>query len=200
MKIGIMGGTFNPIHYGHLFLAENAYEQVQLDHILFMPSNHPPHKKDVQIMSSNDRVTMVKLAIEDNPHFLLSELEVHREGMTYTVDTLTEMTREQAEDEFYFIVGADSLINMPKWKNPLEVFKLCTIIAANREAMNRERLELQVEYLKKEYGARIILIDIPTIDISSRHIRERIQYGQSIRYYVPEKVAEYIKKQGLFLA
>lgn len=199
MKIGIMGGTFNPIHYGHLFLAENAFEQVQLDHVLFMPSNHPPHKKDMQIMSSIDRVTMVRLAIEDNPHFLLSELEVHREGMTYTVDTLTEMTREQAKDEFYFIVGADSLMNMPKWRNPLGVFQLCTIVAANREAMNRDRLEEQMEYLKKEYGARIKLIDIPTIDISSRHIRERIQNGQSIRYYVPDKVAEYIKEQRLFL-
>src|SRR5690606_12925515 len=104
-KIGIMGGTFNPIHYGHLFLAENAYEQMGLDQILFMPSNNPPHKKVKDIVSNEHRKIMVHIAIKDNPHFTLSTIELEREGTTYTADTLAILTREQPDTEFYFLVG-----------------------------------------------------------------------------------------------
>lgn len=199
-KIGIMGGTFNPIHFGHLFLAENAYEQIGLDQILFMPSKNPPHKVKLETVSDQQRTDMIGLAIQDNPHFSISTMELEREGMTYTADTLTILEKEKQDSHYYFIVGADSLFMMQNWYQPQTLFKLCTIVAASRDNVVKEQLEKQSEYLKQQFKANILLLDMPTIQISSANIRERVAQGKSVRYYLPEKVLEYIRDNKLYIA
>lgn len=199
-KVGIMGGTFNPIHFGHLFLAENAYEQVGLDEILFMPTKNPPHKQKTDIISDEHRINMVSLAIEDNSHFSLSTIELEREGTTYTADTLAQLKHENPDNDYYFIVGADSFFDMPEWKTPKTIFDLSTILVAGRDHVKVEKLEKQLEYFKSNYNARIVILDMPTIQFSSVKIRERILYNKSIRYYVPDKVTTYIRDNHLYIA
>lgn len=197
-KIGIMGGTFNPIHYGHLFLAENAYEQIGFDKVLFMPSKNPPHKAKPEEVTEQQRVEMVSIAIADNPHFELSTLELHREGLTYTADTLTLMKQKNPEDEYYFIIGADSLFMMQDWKDPQTIFNLCTVVVAGRDNVEAEKMMEQSQYLKRIYNANILMIHMPTIQIASAVIRERIAENKSIRYYVPDNVMEYIHRSNLY--
>ncbi len=198
-KIGIMGGTFNPIHFGHLFLAENAYEQIGLDQILFMPSKNPPHKAKPSQVTDEQRVEMISLAIKDNPHFELSSFELERNGYTYTADTLTLLKQENPEMEYYFIVGADSLFMMPQWYQPQTIFDLCTVVAAGRDHVEPKKLQQQAEYLKRQYKARVLLLDMPTIQIASEEIRKRRKEQRSVRYYLPEAVIEYINKNRLYL-
>ncbi len=198
-KVGIMGGTFNPIHYGHLFLAENAAEQIGLDKILFMPSKNPPHKKKPEDVTEQQRVDMITLAIKDNPHFELSTMELEREGMTYTADTLTLLSMQQTDTKFYFIVGADSLFMMQTWRNPQVIFDHCIVVAASRDFANKEELNNQTKFLVDNYGAKILLIDMPTIQIASAVIRERISFKKTVRYYVPDAVNEYIINKRLYI-
>ncbi len=198
-KIGIMGGTFNPIHFGHLFLAENAFEQIGLDQILFMPSKNPPHKEKPYQVTELQRVEMVSLAIADNPHFALSTFELERNGYTYTADTLTLLKEENPDVEYYFIVGADSLFMMQQWYHPQTVFSLCTVVAAGRNNVEPKMLKQQAEYLRQQYQASIVLLDMPTIQIASEEIRKRIRKQRSIRYYLPDEVIEYINHNKLYL-
>jgi nicotinate-nucleotide adenylyltransferase len=198
-KIGIMGGTFNPIHYGHLFLAENAYEQIGFDKVLFMPSKNPPHKAKPDEVTEQQRVEMVELAIADNPHFELSTLELNREGYTYTADTLTMMTQSNPNTKYYFIVGADSLFMMQKWKEPQIIFNHCIVVVAGRDNVEKEKINQHAQYLKNVYNANILQIEMPTIQIASAIIRERIVQNKTIRYYVPDKVEDYIKKNKLYM-
>ncbi len=197
-KVGIMGGTFNPIHLGHLFLAEYAYDSLGLDQMLFMPSNHPPHKAQLEVVSSNHRLNMVKLAIQDNPHFIASDIELKRTGLTFTADTLRMLTRENSDTEYYFLVGADSFMKLQSWREPEAICKLCTLVAAGREQQSIIDLENQVTHLREQFGAKVILLDMPMIDISSGQIRDRIAARKSIRYYMPEVVASYIEENGLY--
>ena len=197
-KVGIMGGTFNPIHYGHLFLAENAYEQLGLDKIIFMPSKNPPHKDKPDEITQQQRVEMITLAIKDNPHFELSSLELEREGLTYTADTMTILTKKNPNTEYYFIIGADSLFTMHKWMDPQTIFNLCTVVAANRDHYDPKLINQQVKGLQNMYGASIILIDMPTMQLASGIIRERITSGKSVRYYLPDCVHDYIIKNHLY--
>lgn len=198
-KIGIMGGTFNPIHYGHLILAESTYEQLNLDKILFMPLKNPPHKAISGEVSEKQRVDMISLAIKDNPHFELSTMELDRAGTTYTAETLTMLTRENPDTEYYFIVGADSLFYMQNWKEPQTVFKLCTVVAAGRNQVDKDQIINQIDYLKDLFNANIMLIHMPAIDISSAMIREQVAADKTIRYYLPESVREFIESNRLYV-
>ena len=197
--IGIMGGTFNPIHYGHLFLAQNAYEQVGLEQIMFMPSKNPPHKMKPEKVTDGQRVEMIALAIEDNPHFILSTLELEREGFTYTADTLELLAKEHPETRYHFIVGADSLFMMDRWKDPQKIFDLCTVVAAARDGVDLEKLSAQAGYLKERFHGDILLAEMPMMQISSENIRERAARGQSLRYYLPDRVITYINENQLYL-
>lgn len=197
-KVGIMGGTFNPIHLGHLFLAENAYEQLGLDEVLFLPSKNPPHKEYPYQVTQQQRVEMITLAIEDNPHFELSTMELEREGITYTADTLTMLNKQHPNVEFYFIIGADSLFSLHYWMNPQVIFNSCTVVAANRDNSDHNLLIQQIECLKETFNANIILIDMPAMQISSEMIRENIATGKSVRYTLTDKVLEYIQKNKLY--
>jgi nicotinate-nucleotide adenylyltransferase len=197
-KIGIMGGTFNPIHMAHLILAESAYEQLQLDKILIMPSKKPPHKLHEPIVSDYHRKEMVKLAIEGNPHFELSSMELDREGITYTADTLQQLTNDYPKNEYYFILGWDSLEQIEKWRNPDTIFKLAHIVATGRYHSSKDEIEEQIHHLENIYHGKIHLLEIPNIDLSSEMLREYVKMGKSIRNYVPEPVEQYIREQGLY--
>ena len=196
-KVGIMGGTFNPIHFGHSLLAETAFHQFQLDEILIMPTKNPYYKKISNSVTEEDRVAMVELAIEDNAHFRLSKEELNREGTTYTVETLSQLTARHPDYEYYFIMGADSLYHIESWKDPAQILKLATIVVAGR-AGTGSSLSSQIEYIENKYDSEIYRLNSPVLEISSNDIRRRIRDGESIRYLLPAKVADYIYEHGLY--
>ena len=197
-KIGIMGGTFNPIHMGHLIIAEMAFEQFDLDKVLFMPASQPPHKLHEEILEDIRRVAMVELAIKDNPHFELSLYEVNRQDISYTARTLTYLTSEYKDTEFYFILGGDSIEAIETWREPSTVMQLSRLIACIRDEVDEMELERQIQYLNKKYNAQVHKLYIPKIDISSTLIRERIAQDKSVKYLLPDNVIAYIKKHGLY--
>lgn len=197
-RIGIMGGTFDPIHIAHLQLAECAYEQFALEQVLFIPSGDPPHKKDVLVLEENHRANMVKLAIENNPHFAFSDIEIKRGGFSYTSDTLIWLCNEHPDQEYYFIEGADSLNYMEDWHNPQDIFDHAVILSANRDKLPEEVIDKRIDFLKGQYGARIKKLELPNLEISSSMLRELVAKGESIRYYVPESVRQYIEENNLY--
>lgn len=197
-KIGIMGGTFNPIHIGHLILGQTALEQFQLNKVLFMPTKNPPHKRYDHILDDTIRAEMVELSIKNNPNFELSTFELDRDGITYTADTLIQLTKQHPEEEYYFIVGADSLFHIDRWKDPKTIFELSTVLAAVRgQKTNKEMLQKILE-LNEKFHTTVELLGSPIIDISSSEIRERARKGMDIQYYVMPKVASYIQKNNLY--
>ncbi len=197
-KIGIMGGTFNPIHIAHLILAESTYDQLNLDKILIMPSKNPPHKIHENILSDEHRIQMILLAIENNPHFELSKMELERDGLTYTAETLEGLTKQYPEDEYYFILGADSLLQIEQWKDPEIIFQLSHIVAAGRDLLPRNEMVEQINHLTEKFDAIIHYLQIPNMDISSKSLRQSKKDGKSIRYYVPDKVEQYILEHQLY--
>nr|WP_297934691.1 nicotinate-nucleotide adenylyltransferase [uncultured Lachnoclostridium sp.] len=197
-RVGIMGGTFNPIHLGHLMTGECAYEQFELDKVLFMPSKTPPHKTIQEHISADDRASMVKLAIAGNPHFAFSGMELERSGVTYTVDTLRELHQIHPYCEYYFIIGADSLFDFSKWREPEAILKLATVLVASRYGIAKDKLKEQAATLQQEYGGTIQIVDMPTIEFSSSEIRARKKEGKNVRYYVDEKVRIYIEEHELY--
>lgn len=197
-KTGIMGGTFNPIHIGHLLLAESARDSFGLDEILFIPSGRSYMKREAEVLDRRIRFEMTKLAIEDNPAFSISDIEIKRSGNTYTCDTLSLLKEQQPETEFYFIVGADNLFSIEAWRKPEYIFRTCTVLAAVRDDKDNDKLAEQISCLEEKFGAHIFQITFKEIDISSTDIRMRLAGGQSIRYMVPDKVISYIKKNHLY--
>ncbi len=198
-KIGIMGGTFDPIHVGHLILGEKAYEQLQLDKVWFMPSGNPPHKKYREGRASDEqRVEMVKRAISGNPHFELSLIEMNEDGYTYTYRTL-EMLKEQNPDtDYYFIIGADSLYNFATWREPARICRACTIVAASRNHVPVHSLDQQMTYLSQQFHGCFLRLDTMNIDVSSRLLRQWLKEGRSLRYYVPDNVIAYIRENHIY--
>lgn len=197
-KIGIMGGTFDPVHIGHLIIAEKAREQFHLDEVLFMPSG-TPYMKDIQkVLPGDIRAEMTRLAIEENPFFSISTMEIEKEGSTYTYETLESLHEKNPNTEYFFILGADSLFAIENWKNPEKIFAGCHILAAVRNGRNVEEMEAQAAYLKEKFDADIILIESGHIEVSSSMIRKLVRDGHSIRYLVPDAVYDYIIKNKLY--
>ncbi|MCF0133559.1 MAG: nicotinate-nucleotide adenylyltransferase [Blautia sp.] len=198
-KIGIMGGTFDPIHIGHLILGEKAYEQLGLDEVWFMPSGNPPHKPVRNGCASDEqRSEMVRLAISDNPHFRLSLIEMHDQGYTYTYRTLEHLKTDHPDEEYYFIIGADSLFDFDGWKEPARISSACTLVAATRNHISSETLNAEIARLRKKYNCNIIRLDTMNMDVSSHMLRDWIVKDQSIRYYVPDSVAAYIYDNKIY--
>lgn len=196
--IGIMGGTFNPIHTGHLLLAQAALEEAELSEVMFLASGISYLKAEEQVLSAERRLAMTKLAVEDNPAFTVSDMEIRRKGNTYTCDTLRQLRQEAPQNTFYFILGADCLFGMENWYRPQEIFDSCRILAAVRDTVGEEALRIQADRLRERFGADIRLLHLPRVDISSTDIRERVEKGKSIRYMVPEKVRAYILDNNLY--
>lgn len=197
-KIGIMGGTFNPIHFGHLMLAEWAKEAAGLDRVLFIPAGYPYMKEKGHVLNGQERLKMVELAIAENGSFSASAMEIDRGSATYTCDTMEQLRMENPGSELFFIMGADCLFSIDKWKEPEKIFKSCTIIAAARNGSPMEILEKKRGELESRFGADIRLLGFPAMELSSTDIRERASRGESIRYLVPENVREYINRNHLY--
>lgn len=198
LKVGIMGGTFNPVHFGHLILAENAFDAFELDKVIFIPSGDPPHKKGDKVISKEHREKMTQLAIEDNKHFDISMIELNRGGYSYTVDTLSALKSESPNNQYYFIVGADSLVNIMTWKEPEKIFNLCELIVAARGAIDCEKIAEIKEAYEVKYNITIHSLEMPIIDISSTDIRKRVEEGRTIKYFVPKDIEHYIYMNQLY--
>ena len=197
-KIGIMGGTFNPIHVGHLLLAEQAREALALDEVLFIPSGNSYMKDSSGILDSAVRAHLIALAIEKNPYFHLSYMEINREGASYTCDTLTELKSQNMDVEYYLILGADNLLTLESWKNPDYILQNCIVTAAVRGTGTEMRLEKIASHQIYEYQADIRILPARYMDLSSSEIRKRLKEGKSVRYMLPNKVYEYIETNRLY--
>ncbi len=197
--LGIMGGTFNPIHYGHLLMCEGIREEFYLEKIIFVPAKIPPHKDISGITEVNDRFHMVELAIADNPYFISSDIEMKRKGSSYTVDTLRALKKYiKSGDKPALIVGADSLVQLETWREYREIFKLAVIIVASRPDTEEDILENYITVFKSQYGAEILKYSGKAMDYSSTEIRRRVKNGLSIKYQLPPEVEKYVYKNGLY--
>lgn len=196
MKIGIMGGTFNPIHKGHLMLGAYAYENFHLDKIWFLPNGNPPHK-DSEI-AAKQRLDMVRLAIAGDDRFSLNAYEAERSEKSYSYETLETFHKKYPEHEFYFIIGADSLFSIESWKEPARVMKACTLLAACRDDKEPEDIKGQIAYLEGKYDASVQYLKAPYMPVSSSEIRKLVKQQADILQYVPASVACYIKEHHLY--
>jgi nicotinate-nucleotide adenylyltransferase len=188
---GLIGGTFDPIHIGHLVIAEEALDRLALRTVVFVPAARPPHKREDAVTPVEDRLEMVRLAIEGNPRLSLSDIEARRPSLSYTIETVRELRATFGEEELLFIMGADSLVQFLTWKDPGGLLSTCTFVVVPRQGAD-------VENVAPEVRARVRLLDMPLIGISSRDIRERVRLGRTIRYLVPAKVQAFIEKKKLY--
>jgi nicotinate-nucleotide adenylyltransferase len=191
-RLGVMGGTFDPIHYGHLVTAEEALAQFELEGVLFVPTGLPWMKEHEVVSPAEDRYLMTVIATASNPLFRVSRIEVEREGPTYTVETLRALKAEEDAD-LYFITGADAILEIVQWKDRADLFDLARFIAATRPGYDMAGFEVP-----GEMSDAVIVMNIPALAISSTDIRDRVQAGRPIRYLVPEGVKSYIEKAGLY--
>ncbi len=198
MKIGVLGGTFDPIHNGHLIVAEEVRARLNLAEVLFVPAGLPWLRMDSPISAAEHRIQMVRLAIGNKPYFKLSTIEVERAGPSYTVDTIAELKgRLGAGDELFFILGWDSLAELPKWREPERLIKMCYLLAVPRPGYLQPDIK-SLEATIPGLAQRVILLDIPEVDISGSVIRQWVAQGLSIGHLVPELVDRYIREQGLY--
>lgn len=198
-QIGIMGGTFNPIHNAHLAMAQDALEQFHLDEIVFIPSGTPYLKKTSEVLTGQIRLEMVQLAISDNEKFSLSNIEIEREGNTYTCETIAELRKKNPENTYYFIVGADSFFYMENWYHPEEIFGKVILLVAVRDLVTEEKLNEKILELREKYQCQIEFLRIQATELSSTYLRKCVKDGRSIQYYVPKQVNQFIKDKGLYL-
>lgn len=197
MKVGIMGGTFNPIHIGHLSMAEYIKDNFNLDKIIFIPTGNPPHKKLYNIKNKH-RYEMVLISIMDNNDFFVLDFELKNNNYSYTIDTLSYLKGRYKNIEFYFIVGADTVLEIETWKDFEKNFYLSKFIASGRPGIRNDFYEKKIKELKEKYNADIFKINPPLLDISSTKIRENIILGKSIKYTVLKEVEDYIIKNKLY--
>ncbi|MBO8141865.1 MAG: nicotinate-nucleotide adenylyltransferase [Firmicutes bacterium] len=198
-RLGVMGGTFDPIHYGHLVTAEAAAEEFDLEQVIFVPAGQPPHKPPGAVSDAGHRYLMTVLATLANPRFAVSRVDIERPGPSYTVDTLRELRRQFGSGvELYFITGADAMLQILQWKDPESLFELCHFIAATRPGYGLSRLEKVLGPTALRHRDRILPLQVPALAISSTDIRRRVREGRSVRYLLPDAVAHYIAKSGLY--
>jgi nicotinate-nucleotide adenylyltransferase len=192
MRVGIFGGTFDPIHYGHLLLAEQAMDMASLDEIWFIPAAEPPHKQGKTVTQAEDRKKMVELAISEHPRFRLCLIELRRSGPSYTVDTIEELKNKYPNIEFFLLVGADMVKDLPRWYKIKKILQNVQVIGLGRPGIDQEHVP---DYVRE----RLVWIpDAIETNVSSSEIRRRLMLGKTIRYLVPDAVYQYIKEQGLY--
>jgi len=196
-RIGVIGGTFDPIHYGHLAAAEEARVRVNLEKVLFVVALLPPHKLDEDVTPVEHRLAMVRLGIASNPHFEISRVDVDRPGPSYTVDTISILQEQWGPDsELFFVMGLDSLVEVPTWHQPERLIRLCHLVA-----VSRPRFEVDMRQLEASVpgiSSRVEIIDMPEVDISSSDLQRRVNEGLPIKYQVPEEVERYIIEHRLY--
>jgi len=196
VRLGVLGGTFDPVHTGHLVLAEQAREQLRLDRVLWVPAGDPWRKAGEPVSPAEDRLVMVRLAIEGNDGFEVSTTELDRAGPTYTLDTLQQLRGEYAAEELFFLLGLDALADLPNWHKPAELIRLALLGVARRgdEQPRSAELERQMPGLEE----RVRWVEMPRLDISGTELRRRASEGRSLRYLVPPAVASYVREHGLY--
>jgi nicotinate-nucleotide adenylyltransferase len=202
MRLGLFGGSFDPVHYGHLLLAESCREQCQLDEVWFMPAATPPHKQTHALSSAAQRIEMLELATGGHPSFRVSRIEIDRGGVSYTVDTLAALKADDPQRELFFLLGADSLEDLPNWREPARICELATPIVVSRPAASAVDFNVLAGLTSDERleTFRRSQVEMPLIDLSSSDIRRRVAAGQSIRYRTPRAVETYIQTHGLYRA
>lgn len=196
--IGIMGGTFDPIHNAHLTLAECAFREFGLNEVWMLPNGNPPHKRDFEQLDVRYRAEMIRLAIADRPYLELCGMEISDEEYHYTHETLTALNCIHPDAQFYFIMGADSLFEFEKWREPEIICRECILLAAVRDGCGQERIMEQMRRLRILMGADIRFLHTPDMDLSSSDVRERAAKGESISALVPPRVEDYIRRNGLY--
>jgi nicotinate-nucleotide adenylyltransferase len=197
-SLGIMGGTFDPIHYGHLIAAEFSRYEFKLDQVVFMPAAHPPHKEIKSVLNSKHRYEMVKQAIAHNPAFTISDLEMKRAGKSYTIDTLQYFLEHYPDTEIFFIMGADSLLMMDTWKDYKELAEIGSFIVVTRPGYIIKRSDPALQNLPPVLWEHLHFLPIPGLDISSSDIRERVATNRPVKYLLPLEVEQYIIAKGLY--
>lgn len=196
-KYGIFGGSFNPIHYGHLMICEYIKEEMGLDKVIFIPTGNPPHKEIG--VSAEDRYEMVRLAISPNPDFEISDIETTRVNLSYTVDTIRELKKIYKEEKLYFLIGLDSLFQLKTWKKIGDLSQEIEFVVALRPGyIDKEEINNEIDFLRENFGTKINLINTPLYEISSTDLRDRIHEGKSLRYLIPKKVLDYIEESGFY--
>jgi nicotinate-nucleotide adenylyltransferase len=198
-RVGLMGGTFDPIHYGHLVTAEVARAEFSLDLVIFVPAGIPPHKKGMKISGGTDRYMMTIMATVTNPYFEVSRTELDRPGPSYAIDTVRHFKeRFDTETEVFFITGADAAIEILTWKDATDLLKECGFIVATRPGCSTGELERRLEEARLHSTHCIYMVEVPALAISSTDIRRRVEQGEPIRYLLPSNVETYIHKAGLY--
>lgn len=196
-KYGIFGGSFDPIHYGHLMICEYIKEEMGLDKVIFIPTGNPPHK-DLGV-SAEDRYEMVRIAISPNPDFEISDIETTRVNLSYTVDTIRELKKIYKEEKLYFLIGLDSLFQLKTWKKIGDLSQEIEFVVALRPGyIDKEEINNEIDFLRENFGTKINLIKTPLYEISSTDLRDRIHEGKSLRYLIPKKVLDYIEESGFY--
>lgn len=198
-RYGIIGGTFDPIHYAHLYIAYEAREQLKLDKVIFMPAGKQPLKTDKNVTDSNLRYEMVNMAIEPFDEFSISNYEIEKQGLSFTYETLDYLKNIGTEEkELFFITGADCLMDIEKWKNVSGIFSLCTLVVFYRGGYNKELLFNQKKKIENKYNGNIVILDLKELEISSTDLRKRISEGKKVEFFIPEKVIDFINKNNLY--
>lgn len=198
MKLGILGGTFDPVHYGHLLVAETCREVLSLDHIKFIPARISPLKTDRQPTDGHARADMIQLAIAGYPEFSVDRRELRRTGVSYTVETLRELASDAATTELYFLMGADSLKDLMSWKDPEEIAKLATLVVCNRPGVSLPSPEQILAWTTPTIASRVQSVTIPGTDVSASDLRDRIRSGRSIRFQTPRSVESFLRQHRLY--
>lgn len=198
-RIGILGGTFDPFHKGHFMLAKTAYEQFELDEVWIMPNGNPPHKRNIEQTDFEIRCEMIRLAIKEAPYMVLCDYEGSEDSYHFTYQTLGEFKKMYPKDEFYFIIGADSLRDFPTWREPGIISQLCTLLVACRDESGIADLKLKIAEMNERFGAECLIMNSPKVDAASSEIRVMVSEGKDIADYVGKEVAEYIKNEKLYV-
>lgn len=199
MKLGIFGGTFDPVHFGHLLLAEQCREQCGLDEVWFVPAGTPPHKLAQAIAPAKQRAEMLDLAVSGHAAFRVDRRELDRSGPSYTVETLRDLHVEDSTREFFFLLGADSLSDLPTWREPQAIFELAALVVVNRGNRSPPDVGPVWQVLGRDFSNRLQVVSIPACELSSSDIRRRVRESRSIRFMVPRAVECYIEAHRLYL-
>lgn len=196
-KIGIIGGTFDPIHLAHINIAEEAKKRLNLDRVIFIPAGSQPLKIDKKVTRASLRFNMVKKAIEGLDGFEVSDYEIKKQGLSYTFETLEHFYKD--DEKLYFITGADCLLNLEKWKDVKRIFELCTLVVLTRPGYDNEKLYNQKKYIQDKYNGEILIFELTGMDISSTEIRKKVREGKDISRLVTKEVSKLIKDNGLYM-
>lgn len=197
-RYGIIGGTFDPIHNAHLYIAYEAKEQLGLEEVIFMPAGKQPLKTEKKVTPANLRYEMVKEAIKPFKEFSISDYEIKKEGLSYTYKTLEHFKKNNSDAELFFITGADCLINIDKWKEVSKIFNICTFVVFARGGIDTESLEMHKKRVEEKYGGKIVVLKLKELEISSTDIRERVKSGKKVDFFIPERVNKLIEENNLY--